>query len=104
MEQHEKDVQECFGADDPLACMTKVVSQYKNSNVACKPRFVLLTQDNCKPCEKVQKELSRDIANGTIEQVSYDSPEGMKIMKLNDVRSVPFLILLDCKGKVILPV
>ena len=104
MEQSEKDARACYTADDPLDCVRKVVSHYKKNGSACKPRFVLLTQNDCEPCEKAKKEFADDIANGIVESIPFDSPEGAKIVKNNKIQDVPSLILLDCHDNIISPV
>lgn len=103
MEQYEKETQDCYTSEDVFDCIKKVVARYRDSD-GCKPKFVLLTQKNCEPCERAKEEFADDIASGIIEKVPFDSTEGMEIIKNNGIEDVPSLLLLDCKNKIIMPV
>ena len=102
----EQDAQKCLAKEDQdivFACLKKVVSHYKDSD-GCNPRLVLLTQDGCVPCEEATSEYAADIEAGVIEEINYSSPEGTEIVEKNEIEAAPVLILLDCNGKIIMPV
>ncbi len=106
MEPHEKDTQDCLGIENDstaLDCLKKVVAQYSNSDV-CRPKLVLLVQDNCVPCEEETALHADDIAKGIVKKVLFTSPEGMAIAKRNNIQGVPSLLLLDCQDNLIFPV
>ena len=102
----EQDTQKCLAKKDKgvaLDCLKKVIAHYKDDE-GCNPKLVLLTQDSCVPCEEAATEFGSDIATGIIEEINCDSPEGMEIVEKNELDGVPVLVLLDCYGKIIMPV
>lgn len=106
MEQHEKDTQDCLAIPNDktaLNCLKKVVSEYSNSNV-CRPKLVLLTAEWCDPCKGEEALHADDIAKGIIQEITFDSPEGLEIAKKNDIAHIPSLVLLDCHNNLIMPV
>ena len=106
MQQHEKATQDCLAIESDKAaldCLKSVVAQYSGSDV-CRPKLVLLVQDNCIPCKEETALHADDIANGIVQKVLFTSPEGMAIAKKNNIQAVPSLILLDCQDNLIFPV
>jgi len=106
MEQHEEKTQACLSIKNnqtALNCLKKVVTEYEGSDV-CAPRLVLLTMENCEPCEGEEELLKDDIAKGIIKEVLLSSSEGLEISKKNDIEAVPAVLLLDCHNNLILPV
>ncbi len=103
METHEKDTQDCLAKEDnkqALDCLKKVVKQYAGTDT-CRPKLVLLVQEGCIPCKEVMALHKDDIAMGIVEKIDVDSPRGRAIAQENDVYSIPSLLLLDCKNKLI---
>ena len=98
MQQHEKDIKACAISKEPLSCAKKVISEYKGN---CRPRLILLVQDNCDPCKEAQAKFAKDIDDGIISKVHIDSKEGISIIKNNGIDNVPTLLALDCHNKVI---
>lgn len=106
MKPHEKDTQNCLAIEEnkaALDCLKRVVAQYSGSDV-CRPKLVLLVEDNCVPCEGEVALHKEDIAMGIIQKIPFDSPEGMAIAKKNDITLFPSLLLLDCNNNLIYPV
>ena len=104
MEKHEKDTQDCLAIEEnkeALDCLKKVVKQYAGVDT-CRPKLVLLTQEGCIPCEEEIALHKDDIAMGIVEKIDIDSPRGKAIAQDNDIYSIPSLLLLDCKNKLIL--
>ncbi len=100
--QQDKDTQDCFDTDDGEEAITRVralVKKYDGSK--CAPKFVLLNQPDCVPCEEAHKRFADGIKDGTIKSVAFDSPEGLEIMTKNDISEVPSLLLVDCLNNVI---
>ena len=85
-----------------LACLKKVVKQYAGDDT-CRPKLVLLVQEGCIPCKEEAALHKDDIAMGIVEKIDVDSPRGMAIALDNDIYSIPSLLLLDCRNKLILP-
>ncbi len=106
MQKHEQDTQKCLAIEEDakaLACLKEVVAQYAESDV-CRPKLVLLVQEDCQPCKEEQALHAEDITKGIIQKIPCDSPEGLGIIGKNDITRIPSLILLDCEGNLILPV
>ena len=105
MKPHEQDTQDCLAIEEnksALDCLKRVVAQYSGSDI-CRPKLVLLAQDNCIPCREETTLHAEDIAKGIIQKISYDSPEGLAIAKKNDISLIPSLVLLDCHDNLIMP-
>ena len=106
MKPHEKDTQDCLAIEEDksaLDCLKKVVAQYSDSDV-CRPKLVLLVEENCVPCKGETALHADDIARGIVQKIRFDSPEGIAIAKKNDITSFPSLVLLDCHNNLIYPV
>jgi len=106
MKPHEKDTQDCLAIEEDksaLACLKQVVARYSGSDV-CRPKLVLLVQDGCIPCKEESTLHAEDIAKGIIQKISSNSPEGLAIVKRNNIDFIPSLILLDCHNNLIMPV
>ena len=106
MKPHEKDTQDCLAIEKnkaALDCLKKVVAQYSGSDV-CRPKLVLLVQDGCVPCQEETILHAEDIAKGIVEKIPFDSPQGAAIIKKNDIKNIPSLLLLDCNDNIIEPV
>ena len=96
-------VDKCYAiVEDSLAleCMKDVVRQAEGE---CRPKLVLLTQDNCAPCEEEEALHEAAIKEGVIEKLSVDTEEGMAIAIKNDIDIFPMLVLMDCNDKMIYP-
>jgi len=103
MKPHEKDTQDCLAIEEDKAaldCLKKVISKYSGSEI-CRPKLVLLVQDNCVPCKEETARYASDIANGIIQKVNIKSPEGKTIIQKNGLNYVPDLVLLDCNDDII---
>jgi hypothetical protein len=93
---------DCYEIEDTekaLSCLKEVVQEPS----ACRLRLVLFTQDNCSSCKTERKRFDGDIARGIIEEISIDSPEGIKIADKNGISFVPALVVLDCHDNIIEP-
>ncbi len=103
METHKKDTQDCLAIEEDKAaldCLKKVVRQYAGADI-CRPKLVLLVQEGCIPCKEEMALHKDDIAMGIVEKIDIDSPRGREIAQGNDIYSIPSLLLLDCKNKLI---
>jgi len=101
-----EDIQGCLANPDfesAFDCIKGVVSRGSDSD-ECRPKLVLLTQENCPGCEEGIARHQGDIDRGVIEEIRVDSPKGMEIIKANGIDYVPALLLLDCHDNIILPV
>ena len=106
MKKHEKDTQDCLAIEEnkaALNCLKRVVAQYSKSDI-CRPKLVLLVQDQCIPCKEETALHADDIAKGIIRRININSPEGLAIARKNNIDSIPSLILLDCQDNLIMPV
>ena len=92
-----KAVETCLGAEDPFVCAKKVLVQYKDAD--CGPKLVLLVQPNCIPCKEAQERFAKDIDENVIKKVEVGSAEGIEIIKKNEIKNVPSLLVLDCHNK-----
>ena len=95
------DTQNCLAIEDDesaLTCLKEVVSRAEG---ICRPKLVLLVQAECIPCKEEAARHANDIARGIVQKVMVDSPEGLEIVKKNDINSTPSLLLLDCHNKLI---
>ena len=93
---------DCYKIEDnekALACLKEVVQEPS----ACRPRLVLFTQDACSSCRQEHERYQDDISGGIIEEISIDSPEGIKIADKNGITFVPALVVLDCHDNIIEP-
>ena len=105
MGNHEKDTQKCLAIEDnnqALACLKKVVKEYAGVDT-CRPKLVLLYQEGCVPCKEEMALHKEDIAMGIVEKIDIDSTRGREIAQGNDIYSIPSLLLIDCKNKLIEP-
>ena len=84
-----------------LDCMKELVRDATKDK--CPPKLVLLTQDNCAPCEEEEALHEEAIKEGIIQKVSVDTDEGMAIAVKNEIDIFPVLILTDCKNKMLYP-
>ena len=90
----------CFdmGKADGLACVKRVIKEYDGT---CKPKLVLLTQEHCPFCDKEKENHRAEINSGEISQIDVLSPEGIDIIKKNEMDAVPALVVLDCNNYLI---
>ncbi len=101
MGQHE-DTQNCFDTDDGEEAINRVRALVKTyAKAACAPKFILLTQPDCVPCDEARERFADGIKDGSIRTVSLDSQEGIKIVDKNKISAIPTLLLLDCQDQVI---
>jgi glutaredoxin len=84
--------------EESLACVKRVIAEYTGT---CKPKLVLLTQENCPYCEQTKEHRKADLESGAIRQVDVLSTEGREIIKINELGSVPAILLLDCTNRLI---
>ena len=101
MSKQQKAINACYAIEDnnkALVCLKEVVSTAKG---ACRPKLVLLTQEGCLPCKKEKTRHRTALADGTIVNMSIDTPAGIKVALDNEIRHVPALVLVDCNNKVI---
>ncbi len=103
MDDQQKKVDDCFAIEDnktALECMKELVSTAEGD---CRPKLVLLTQENCTPCEEEKAFRQKDIDKGIIMELSVDTPAGFEVAAKNEIDYFPALVLLDCDGKLIYP-
>jgi len=99
----QKQFDECYAIDEDdqaLACLKNLV---RTATGDCRPRLVLLTQDNCIPCRDERAFRRTDIDSGIIQEINIKSTEGLAITKKNDIVQIPALLFLDCKNNLIYP-
>lgn len=97
----EEQVKQCYEIEDNesgLNCIKKVVREYKGE---CAPRLVLLTQEGCTHCAEEKTRHQSDIESGTISVIDVQSKDGREIIEINELDSVPVLLLLDCHSRLI---
>ncbi len=103
MIDQQKKIDGCFSIENnknALACLKELVSTAKGD---CRPKLVLLTQERCIPCAEERELHKEDIARGIVQELSVNTPEGLEVAVKNEIQSIPALVLLDCKDKLILP-
>jgi len=96
----EEKVRDCYKIPDDgpaLECIKQVIKQTRNEP-GCRPRMILLVQENCAGCAEEKARYKADIESGLVEMVDVYSPEGLEIANRNGVESVPALLVLDCKN------
>ena len=93
----------CFALDDDEQALTCLKDLVKNASGDCRPKLVLLTRENCVPCQEEKATRKADIDSGVIQEVNINSAEGLAIMKKNDIDHVPALVFLDCKDNLLYP-
>lgn len=95
-------IDQCYLIEDnnaALDCLKTLVQE----PAACQPRLVLFTQGNCLPCKSEASRYEKDIADGTIQEIDVDSPEGSAIAIKNGIDIIPALVVLDCHDNIIEP-
>lgn len=95
------EIKTCFAIEDnekALDCLKRVVRESKDE---CRPRLILLTQENCGGCEEEKSRFKKDIEAGTVVQVDINTQEGREIANRNKIEAVPAVLLLDCKNVLI---
>lgn len=93
---------DCYKIEDnekALACLKEETQK----PTACRARLVLFTEENCSSCKQERERYQGDISGGIIEEISIDSPEGIKIADKNGITFVPALVVLDCHNNIIEP-
>lgn len=103
MTDQQKAIDNCYAIEDnkkALGCLKKVVSKAQGT---CRPKLVLLTQEGCLPCKQEKARHKKAIASGSIQELSIDTPEGIKVALDNEIKHFPSLVLLDCRNKLIFP-
>ncbi len=101
---HEEETQDCLAIEEnkrALDCLKNVVKKYDGTDT-CPPKLVLLVQEGCIPCKGEIALHEEDIAKGIVEKIDIDSPRGRAIAQENDIYSIPSLLLLNCKNKLIM--
>ena len=101
MSRATEEVKQCYtheNDDQALSCIKKVV---RETNDSCRPRIVLLVQENCTGCAEEKARYRKDIEAGLITTVDIFSSEGAEIAKKNDIDIVPAVLIVDCRNKAI---
>lgn len=95
-------VDTCYAMDgkEALECIKGFV---QTASGPCRPKLVLLTQENCIPCSKEKATHKKAIDEGLIQVLDVSTPEGAAIVSKNKVEFLPSLLLLDCEDKIIYP-
>lgn len=86
--------------DEAFSCLKVLIKNWPEQN-ACKPSIVLLTQEDCDPCDEEHARLAEDIEAGIIEVVDFTSERGQDIAKRNNIEAVPAVLILDCQDMLI---
>lgn len=97
-------IQECLEADDGLECLTNAfhaINAMPKQKGLCKPRLVMLTDQDCPNCADMRTIHSGLLSTGIAKEVDATSNRGKRIGHLNRVDGVPALLLLDCKDELI---
>lgn len=94
-------VTSCFdieNKEESFACVRKAIREETGS---CHSRIVLLTQESCAVCAEEKARRQKDIEAGEISVVDVDSEDGRDIVKINELDSIPALIVVDCHNQMI---
>lgn len=97
-------LQGCLDIEDDavaFACLKETVRELASQ--PCAPRIVLFTREGCPYCAESKANLGQDLADGAIQEISIDTPEGMEAARKIGVEYFPTLTVLDCNGKELLP-
>lgn len=103
MSEQKKSTDNCYSIEDEnqaLNCFKELVAE---ATPPCPPKLVLLTQEDCTPCEKQRQVHKQDILDGLIQEVSVSTSKGQDIARKNELLFLPALVLLDCRDKLIFP-
>lgn len=87
--------------DQAFSCIRDTVKEVNKSGETCKPKIVLLVQENCGGCDEEKARYRSDIESGIVKQVDMSSDEGRKIAQRNNIEAVPAVLLLDCNDNLI---
>ena len=85
--------------EQAFSCVKQIVKE--SDGEACRPKLVLLTQVGCPHCEKERELRADDLKAGIISEINVLTDEGKEIIRINELDSVPALLLLDCHNKLI---
>ena len=98
-----EEFQACYGIEgDPesaIECAKKIIAREKGAS--CKPRLVLLTQEDCDVCASEKALRQKDIDAGLIHEINVMSKEGKEIVEKNDLDGVPAMLVVDCHNRMI---
>jgi len=97
-----EEIKTCYSIEDneaALDCLKQVAK--KSNGEECRPRLVLLVQENCGGCEEEKARFKKDIEDGTVVKIDINTPEGREIANRNKIEAVPAVLLLDCKNVLI---
>ena len=98
-----KRIEDCYKIEDDnqaLSCIKGVIREV-DAGETCKPRIVLLVQENCGGCAEEKAKYKNDIDSGVIQLVDIYSDDGRDIAKRNNIEAVPAVLILDCKNTLI---
>lgn len=94
---------ECYAIENDQKALDCLKDMVKTATGNCRPKLVLLTQENCIPCRQEKARHAVDIKSGVIQEVDFNSAEGITIAEKNELRSIPALLFLDCRNNLIYP-
>ena len=94
----DKELEQCLGLpeDEGISCAKSFIK--KKSRGSCPIRFVLLTENDCEPCDRAHLKYGDD---PDIKLVNITSKEGKDIIKKGKIKNVPALLIIDCDNNVI---
>ena len=96
------DVKDCLRIEDMDKSFDCVLKEVKNDTSTCKPRLVLLVDDEgCEPCVEALKHFAKEIGDSAITVIDTKSADGKDIVNKNKVEGEPSLLLLDCQNNMI---
>lgn len=106
MDQAEADkaIKACLGKTDDgeaLSCLIETIGALQQAEGICRPQLVLLTQENCNPCDEERAIRKDAISRGIIQEVDINCPRGRQISKNTEVNWTPALLPLDCEDNLI---
>lgn len=96
-----EEIKQCYAIpddNDALSCIKKRVAE---SQDPCRPRIVLLVQENCGGCMEEKARYKKDIDSGIVTPVDINTQEGLEIAQHNEIEAVPALLILDCQNNAI---
>lgn len=99
----QQEIDQCYAIEDDskaLECLKDIVRAAAGD---CRPQLVLLTQEDCTPCQEERAKHNEALKEGIIQELSVNSEKGMAIAVKNEIDFFPALVLLDCEGNIIYP-
>jgi hypothetical protein len=97
-------VMECQELDEddpnnnPVSCVIDTIKNLPDEVADARPRFIILTQEDCEPCAEVVPQFQRLIDDGLVDQIDTDTDEGQQVMEQTGLKFTPALAVLHADG------